>query len=490
MRPTIVMAIVITAMLAVSPLMVPDTDAQNAYDSPDGTYTYAKHGSGCDSSPYWSEILSFSCDEDMTFLQSALEGYEMTTVTSLSGCNAGTVVIPRTVTSVADDALEGSSIDMMVFLGDRPEMSIPEDVATIALGGTSGWDGSQDTIPLLEYRENGTSFEYFVLNGMAYVYGPSDGDEIIIPDEDPNGHPFVGIDSEAFRHSDIVTVTFGANVASIGTRAFYNCESLTSATMGHGVKEIHDEAFRYCIHLDNVDLEGVESIGFETFRDCRSFTSISIPDSVENMGGGAFYICDSATSLDLGSGLVSIPERAFGYCSSLDSVDLTGASDIGASAFINCSSLLHVTLDKRTTDIGRYAFSGCTYLESLDLGDRLRTVGEQAFSECRMLPTLTFPDTLTSIGDKPFFHCYGLTELYFEGKMPDIPEDLLFGTTDVTVHVYDTHADSWEPFEGDVVVESDPNGTPDGTPDIVVLSMIAMLTILGVMAYLLMRTRE
>lgn len=72
---------------------------------------------------------------------------------------------------------------------------------------------------------------------------------------------------------------------------------------------------------------------------------------------------------------------------------------------------------------------------------------------------------------------------------PEYAGDLLFGTTDVTVHVYDTHADSWEPFDGDVVVESDPNDTPDGTLDIVVLSMIAMLTILGVVAYLLMRTR-
>ena len=458
MRTVVITAVALAAVLILSPVMIPESDAVDSYDSPDGTYEYSKHGSGSDTNPYWSEILSFSYQGNVVFLQSSLEGYSVTTVTSISGCEAETVVVPRTVTSVADGALEGSSVKRMVFLGDRPEMSMPGDVAVIALDGTSGWGSSQETIPLFEYRDDGTSFTYYVLDGNAYVYGALDSRSITVPDEDPDGHPFAGVDSESFRDGDVTSVILGQNVAFIGTRAFYGCESLETIIMGGGVRDIRDEAFRYCIGLDDVDLDGVRTIGFEAFRDCRSFVSIIIPDSVTSLGGGAFYICRSVTSLELGDGVDEIPERAFGYCSSLESMDLAGMKTIGTSAFINCTSLRNMTLDAGTESIGDSAFSGCTYLASVELGNSLVSLGGQVFSECRMLTSLTFPDTLESMGEKTFFHCNNLTDLYFGGEMPDISGDLLFGTTDVTVHVLDIHADSWGSFAGNLVVETTPDG--------------------------------
>lgn len=489
MRRIVLVSAVVAAMVLLSPMVLQGSDAQDSYDAPDGTYTYAKHGSGSESNPYWSEILSFSCDGDTVFLQSSLEGYGVTTVTSLSGCVAGTVVVPRTVTEVAYGAFVGSSIDRMVFLGDRPEMDIPDGMDVVALEGTSGWDAGQEKIPLLEYRDGGTSFTYYVLDGRAYVYGPSGHSDIIVPDEDSAGNVFAGIDSEAFRDGSVTSVTLGANVSFVGTRAFYGCESLTSVVMGGGVRDVRDEAFRYCIHLGDVDLGGVVTIGFESFRDCRSFLSISVPDSVTSMGGGAFYLCRSATSLEMGTGIDAVPERGFGYCSSLGSMDMTGMKAIGDSAFISCTSLRAVTLDPGTVSIGDSAFSGCTYLASIELGDSLVSMGGQAFSECRMLTSLTFPDTLGSVGERAFFHCNSLTDLYFEGEMPDISGDLLFGTTGVAVHIYDIHEDSWDPFDGDMVVEVAPARADEGAPPLTAIA-VAMVAILAVAAYVVYRVRR
>lgn len=488
MSRVVLVSAVVVAMVLLSPMVLQGSDAQDSYDAPDGTYTYAKHGSGSESNPYWSEILSFSCDGDTVFLQSSLEGYGVTTVTSLSGCVAGTVVVPRTVTEVADGAFVGSLIDRMVFLGDRPEMDIPDGMDVVALEGTSGWDAGQETIPLLEYRDGGTSFTYYVLDGRAYVYGPSGHSDIAVPDEDSAGNVFAGIDSEAFRDGSVTSVTLGANVSFVGTRAFYGCESLTSVVMGGGVRDVRDEAFRYCIHLGDVDLGGVVTIGFESFRDCRSFLSISVPDSVTSMGGGAFYLCRSATSLEMGAGIDAVPERAFGYCSSLGSVDMTGMKAIGDSAFISCTSLRAVTLDPGTVSIGDSAFSGCTYLASIELGDSLVSMGGQAFSECRMLTSLTFPDTLGSVGERAFFHCNSLTDLYFEGEMPDTSGDMLFGTTGVTVHVYDTYSGSWERFDGDVVVEKAPVPDDEGLPVTAILVMI--VAILAVVVCIVYKVRR
>lgn len=172
MRCRIVVAVAVVAMMLVSPFVFQGSDAQYTYDSPDGTYAYAKHGSGSESNPYWSEILSFSFEGGTVFLQSSLEGYEVTALTSLSGCRADMVVVPRTVTTVADDVLDGASIGTLVFLGDRPDMRVPDGMTILSLGGTSGWEGVSDgTIPLLTYSNGVTSFTYYVLNGEAYVYG-------------------------------------------------------------------------------------------------------------------------------------------------------------------------------------------------------------------------------------------------------------------------------------------------------------------------------
>lgn len=488
MRSPTSFLIIATVLFLLTSVPITVSDATASYDSPDGMYTYITHGSGAESDPYWSEIASLSCGSDTVFLQSSLEGYGVTTVTSLSGCGADTVVVPRTVTSVADGALDGTEVERMVFLGDRPEMSIPNRVEVIALDSTSGWDAHTETIPLRTFGDGGSAFTYYVLEGSAYVYGASGPTDITIPDTDDDGVPFVGIDSEAFRDGDITSISFGRNLVSVGTRAFYGCESLASVTMGGSVRDIRDEAFRYCVRLADVDLTGVVTIGFESFRDCRSFGTITVPDSVTIMGGGAFYLCRSARSVDVGSGIDALSERSFGYCSSLESVDITGITSLGTSAFISCTSLRHVILDGDITDIGDSAFSGCTYLTGLDLGGSLVTVGGGAFYECRLLSELTFPGTLETIGTKAFFHCYGLTDLYFEGDMPEMSGDLLFGTADVAVHIYDTHKGSWASFDGELIVEEGP-GTARMPSASVVIAVILAVAVLAVAVFVHRKVR-
>lgn len=363
------------------------------------------------------------------------------------------------------------------------------DAEIVALGGTGGWDEAQSVLPLSEYRGEGTSFSYYTLNGESYVYGALDDGTVDVPDTDRDGNPFVGIDSEAFRDGDVSALILGPNVRFVGTRAFYGCESLTSAELGGGVRDIRDEAFRYCVSLGNVDLSGVRTIGFESFRDCRSFTSISIPDSVSILGGGAFYLCRSAVHIDLGSGFDEIPERAFGYCGALESIDLSGKIAIGDSAFIYCGSLTSLKLDPGTLSIGDSAFSWCLYLEDADLGESLRSVGSQAFSECRSLKSVAFPESLSSVGGRLFFHCNSLTDLYFKGEMPEITGDLLFGTSDVSIHIYSDCAESWGKYSDHLVIEERLSDKEGGSDANIFIAAGAIIAIAAFAAVLVLKRR-
>jgi hypothetical protein len=68
-------------------------------------------------------------------------------------------------------------------------------------------------------------------------------------------------------------VTIPNNVTSIGDRAFFGCEGLTSVILPASVTHI----------------------GKWTFRACRSLTSVMIPDSVTHIGEEAFVGCDKVT---------------------------------------------------------------------------------------------------------------------------------------------------------------------------------------------------
>ena len=130
----------------------------------------------------------------------------------------------------------------------------------------------------------------------------------------------------AGSNSEGITVTFGESVTSIPAYLFYISSSsyapnLVSVTIGSNVDSIGSSAFRGCSSLTSITIpEGVTSIEDYAFYNCSSLTSITIPDSVTSIGSYAFTRCSSLASVTLGSNVKSIGKYAFSNCSSLTSV--------------------------------------------------------------------------------------------------------------------------------------------------------------------------
>ena len=81
-------------------------------------------------------------------------------------------------------------------------------------------------------------------------------------------------------------------VTSIRDRAFYDCSSLTSITIGNSVTSIEWCAFEGCSGLTSITIpNSVTSIGNGAFYGCSGLTSINIPNSVTSIGSGAFSGC-------------------------------------------------------------------------------------------------------------------------------------------------------------------------------------------------------
>ena len=240
-------------------------------------------------------------------------------------------------------------------------------------------------------------------------------------------------------------------VTSIGSNAFWECSSLTSVTIGSGVKSIGNYAFWNCSSLTSIEIpNSVTSIGNFAFYQCTGLTSVTIPNSVTSIGEYAFSGCYGLTSVTIGSGVTSIGGSAFTGCSGLKKVivkdiaawcgikfdgsysnplyyakhiysnedtEITNliipnsVTSIENYAFQYCSGLTSITIPNSVTSIGEGAFDGCSGLTSITIPNSVTSIEDYAFQYCSGLTSITIPNSVTSIGYYAFHKCSGLTSI-------------------------------------------------------------------------------
>ena len=236
---------------------------------------------------------------------------------------------------------------------------------------------------LLDLRKTDSGYEVCGYNGKA--------EKVIIPKE-YKGLPVVSIGEKAFRdkytgHSNLIEIFIPDSVKKIGDEAFYNCDSLTSITLGKNITDI----------------------GSGAFYSCSNLTSITIPDSVTSIGSGAFSGCTALTSIVIPDGVTSIEGYTFSGCAALTSITIPNSvTSIEGYAFSGCTALTSITIPDGVEFIMQYAFGGCTALTRVTIGDSVRGIGGYAFKDCSSLTSVTVPDSVVNIGLGAFDGCNNL----------------------------------------------------------------------------------
>ena len=295
--------------------------------------------------------------------------------------------------------------------------------------------------------------------GVLTISGSGDMHDYDLP-----GAPWYG------SRSRVKSAVIAEGVTSIGSHAFYYCESLTSVTIPDSVTSIGEQAFYYCRSLTSVTIpDSVTSIGHGAFASCTSLTGIwvaegnshyandasgvlfnkdkttlvqcpgaisgsyAIPDSVTSIGSYAFSFCTSLTSVTIPDSVTSIGEWAFNYCRSLTSVTIPNSvTIIGDSAFSNCKSLTSVAIPDSVTSIGSYAFDHCTSLTSVTIPDSVTSIGGSAFRGCSSLTSVAIPNSVTIIGDDAFRGCSSLTSVTIPDSVTSIGDGAFASCTSLT----------------------------------------------------------
>lgn len=232
-------------------------------------------------------------------------------------------------------------------------------------------------------------------------------------------------------------------VTSIGSKAFYNCTSLKSVSIGNSLRLILSQAFSGCTNLTSITIpESVTNIGKSAFSGCTALETVYF--NAENCTQCESYAFPSnIKTLVIGDSVKNIPEDAFYGCTGMTTVSIgNSVSTIGDYAFQSCSGLLSITIPNSVTTIGVRAFHGCnsletvyfnaenctkcggsegfyiafpTNLKTVVFGDKVKNIPSYAFYGCA-LTEVTIPESVTSIGDRAFKACASLETVYFNAE--------------------------------------------------------------------------
>ena len=315
-------------------------------------------------------------------------------------------------------------------------------------------------------------YSYTVASGAVTLTGYTGAGGALTLPSTIDGNPVTSIGTNAFRSCNgLTSVTIPSSVTSIGANAFQYCNGLTSVTIPSSVTSIGTQAFYGCTGLTSVAIpSSVTSIGDNAFNNCNSLTSVTIPSSVTSIGNYAFQYCSSLTSVTIPSSVTSLGNYMFSYCTALSSVSVDGANanyssvsgvlfnkaqtvllqypsgkietsyeipsgvtSIGASAFLNCSSLTSVTIPNGVTSIGDSAFNNCTGLTSATIPSGVTSIGNYAFQSCSSLTSATLPNSLTGIiGIYTFADCPLLTSVTIPSGVTSIAGSAFYNCSGLT----------------------------------------------------------
>jgi len=104
------------------------------------------------------------------------------------------------------------------------------------------------------------------------------------------------------------------SVTGIDDYAFYECDGLTSVTMGNNIRSIGNYAFCNDSLLNSITFsDSLVTIGNYAFNRCFRFIRVIIPDMVTYIGDYAFYQC-RISYLSIGRSVSSLGSHAFQNC--------------------------------------------------------------------------------------------------------------------------------------------------------------------------------
>ena len=361
----------------------------------------------------------------------------------------GNLTLPSSLQSIGEEAF----LDCTSFTGN---LVIPNSVTSMGKKAFSGCTGFTGNLTI----GNGLT----VIDEQAF-YGCNGFTGTLTI-----GSSVETIGKEAFKNCNGFTgnLTIPNAVTTLGQECFYGCSGFDGTlTIGEGVSTINPSPFNYCTSLKAINYNAINATKPEWGNwlwNCNALTTLTIGPNVESIFESAFDGKSSLTgNLVIPNSVTTIEKNAFKGCSGFNGT-LTlseNLTTIGEAAFRDCTGLTGtLTLPGGLTVIEAEAFRYCRSLTgNLLIPEGVTTIPNDAFRSCQgMTGNLTIPSSVSSIGTNAFNDC-GFTTLYYNAINADLDNTWLDYSDNLTtlvignqVQVVPDNAFKNKRFEGQLVI--------------------------------------
>ena len=320
----------------------------------------------------------------------------------------------------SDVILNGSNIGIIINskYNNLQHILIGDCSNYVDISATYTATSANQTIPLFSDYTSGSVLK---LSNIEAIY--VDG-KMITPS---SSYTFTTVgehDVKYFIKDGITTMSF--------YYAFYNIDYLKRIKFGtkfnneNCVSTLQD-AFNSCDSLQFADLSNI-SMSANTsieqlnncFRSCSVLTSVYLPQNVDDIGDNCFYNCTSLTSINIPNSVKYIGYSAFTNCYSLSEIRIpSSVTSIDTACFAKCSGAISLIFEEgcQLNTIPTSGFMECDSLVTVTIPEGITSINTSAFYGCNNIKTITLPSTLTSIGNSGFSYCNSaLTEIYSYAK--------------------------------------------------------------------------
>lgn len=341
---------------------------------------------------------------------------------------SGTLTFASGLTTVGNDAfarcvnLEGvvfpATVETMGYrVFDRCESLVS---ITIPFVGRTATETSSTMGHILNYIDTDSKRVLVSPTSGSQYHAPSSLRTITVLGGNINASAFEGL-------SMVTTINLPNDLTSIGARAFKGCTNLQSANISNTVETIGTYAFDSCTSLLEITFpSSLLTLGTNAFYQCTGVKTVNWNTNISNV---SLYGLNTIETVNIGANVTSIPANLFSDKTTITTVNIDPSnnvlSNIGYSAFSNCSSLTSITLPSSCLTIGGYAFAGCTLLASINL-ENVTLIGNGVFQSCAALTSVNLSG-LTNIPAYGFKDASSLTSVTFNSGLLEIQEQAFSG---------------------------------------------------------------
>lgn len=244
------------------------------------------------------------------------------------------------------------------------------------------------------------------------------------------------IPASAFTNTAIRFVDLPTKLKTIGDNAFDNRYLIGPLVLPEGLDSIGKEAFQHNYITEVTIPESVRGIGQAAFYDNQTLQSATLNNNMETIVRSLFNNCKNLAVVHGGKNVKNIFYRAFYSCDSLRSIKDVVPVTIDKEAFSNCRKLENFNFS-RIKSIGYESFYLCYSLKEADL-TTLTSIEDRSFCACTSLKKVTFGNDITTIKSDAFYNCYALEEVILGSSINSLESNCFYSDKNALKHVYIT----------------------------------------------------